>query len=697
KSMLRLEYNSLVTMYPGSKIIIEYGAWFCDYGARYGGSGGQIIRRSRDPYSPCSDKINIVYDSIQYILEDSAVVIIPDSSIITFDSTSKFIMNPYSQLRIGKNSKVVFKNGSRIFANNCKFASLDSTQTWDGIYLSGISYDTLKNCVIENAYNGINIEDKVNPGIGDPPATEISSCTFKSTTSTNLLNYVYVNNSQNVLIKSCSSVVTSSGKFTSGIITEYCPSNGVIIVDNNINNVTTGISVIQSSPYIARNTITGQTSTGKGIYLDNSNGTIEYNIINNFDISIQFLYSSPYLLKNTLNDADEINVGIKTSSVPVMRPVISGSTLLWLGGNNYLNGEPTEAAITLESSAYPLIDSGYNVTNTTSTFSISGELDNNLQATMNYWANPEFDVTGGTVYYEPRFDGPLPSTDYYNLNSLGFGLYDTVYVKDLGDNPTAQSLFMQAYNKEMVAEYEDAIALYKEVVSEYKSSSFAPVSLSRIFNCLEKNNSSYSDYQTIYSYYSNIKNSSAYPTETRDLAEDFTIKSKVKRNLIEEAIADYHTIYQNNQNNSKGQHALVNELCLIQMTEGGDNPNGGGSVEKHKYDILSLIIGKDVRNSNVTNNNIPFAYKLYQNYPNPFNPVTTIKYDIPQDNFVSIKIYDLLGREIFTFSEFKKAGSYEVKFDGSGFASGLYFYKIEAGPSTGSGLFTETKKMVLIK
>jgi hypothetical protein len=74
---------------------------------------------------------------------------------------------------------------------------------------------------------------------------------------------------------------------------------------------------------------------------------------------------------------------------------------------------------------------------------------------------------------------------------------------------------------------------------------------------------------------------------------------------------------------------------------------------------------------------VPIESQLYQNYPNPFNPITTIKYDIPQDNFVSVKIYDLLGREIFAVSEFKKAGRYEVKFDGSNFASGLYFFKIE--------------------
>src|SRR4030095_14888095 len=91
------------------------------------------------------------------------------------------------------------------------------------------------------------------------------------------------------------------------------------------------------------------------------------------------------------------------------------------------------------------------------------------------------------------------------------------------------------------------------------------------------------------------------------------------------------------------------------------------------------------------NSNIPKNFKLYQNYPNPFNPTTSIKFDIPHADLVTIKIYDLLGREIFSVHEFKKAGSYEVKLDGSDFASGIYFYKIEAGNFTGS------KKMVLIK
>jgi len=102
---------------------------------------------------------------------------------------------------------------------------------------------------------------------------------------------------------------------------------------------------------------------------------------------------------------------------------------------------------------------------------------------------------------------------------------------------------------------------------------------------------------------------------------------------------------------------------------------------------------------NENNQDIPIHFKLLQNYPNPFNPITNIKYEIPKDVNVTIKIYDILGKEVFSYNEYKKAGSYEVQFDGTNLASGMYFYKFTADePSTVSGReFVDTKKMVLLK
>jgi hypothetical protein len=89
---------------------------------------------------------------------------------------------------------------------------------------------------------------------------------------------------------------------------------------------------------------------------------------------------------------------------------------------------------------------------------------------------------------------------------------------------------------------------------------------------------------------------------------------------------------------------------------------------------------------------VPSLYTLEQNYPNPFNPVTNIKFSIPDRQFVTLKIFDVLGREVGTLvKENMDAGNYVVDFDASRLSSGVYFYQIEAGD------FIQTKKMLLVK
>ena len=89
---------------------------------------------------------------------------------------------------------------------------------------------------------------------------------------------------------------------------------------------------------------------------------------------------------------------------------------------------------------------------------------------------------------------------------------------------------------------------------------------------------------------------------------------------------------------------------------------------------------------------LPGQFQLLQNYPNPFNPGTTIKYDLPKATHVSLTVYDLLGRELSVLvNERRDAGVYEVKFDGSNLASGVYFCRILAGS------FVDTKKLLLLK
>ncbi|MEW6652394.1 MAG: C39 family peptidase [Bacteroidota bacterium] len=89
---------------------------------------------------------------------------------------------------------------------------------------------------------------------------------------------------------------------------------------------------------------------------------------------------------------------------------------------------------------------------------------------------------------------------------------------------------------------------------------------------------------------------------------------------------------------------------------------------------------------------IPANFELYQNYPNPFNPTTTIRYQIANSGFVSLKVYDMLGKEIAVLvNETKYPGIYEVNFDASGFSSGVYVYRLHAGSQS------QTKKLILMK
>ena len=109
--------------------------------------------------------------------------------------------------------------------------------------------------------------------------------------------------------------------------------------------------------------------------------------------------------------------------------------------------------------------------------------------------------------------------------------------------------------------------------------------------------------------------------------------------------------------------------------------------------VLGTINGGGTTSvEDISNGEIPVNFNLYQNYPNPFNPSTTIQFSLPKSGDVTLKIYDILGREVATLlNEEKMAGSYQVTFNASGLSTGIYFYRIQAGS------FVETKKMIFLK
>lgn len=121
---------------------------------------------------------------------------------------------------------------------------------------------------------------------------------------------------------------------------------------------------------------------------------------------------------------------------------------------------------------------------------------------------------------------------------------------------------------------------------------------------------------------------------------------------------------------------------LLQAQYTGGNGRGDASVSYINVHILIYDITTE----------IPSKYDLAQNYPNPFNPVTNLEFGISNLRFVTLKVYDMLGKEVSTLvNEKLNPGTYKVEFDGSSLPGGVYFYRLTSGD------FTDTRRMMLIK
>ena len=137
--------------------------------------------------------------------------------------------------------------------------------------------------------------------------------------------------------------------------------------------------------------------------------------------------------------------------------------------------------------------------------------------------------------------------------------------------------------------------------------------------------------------------------------------------------------------NQRGDRAEV----LDDIDTNGINEFLGGNREGR---VICFYGGNGVISSVDPVSSVPSDFTLYQNHPNPFNPSTVIRFSLPENSDVSLKVFDMLGREVSTIvSSPLSAGIHEFSFEGDNIAGGVYFYTLQAGD------FRQTKKMLLVK
>jgi tetratricopeptide (TPR) repeat protein len=305
-----------------------------------------------------------------------------------------------------------------------------------------------------------------------------------------------------------------------------------------------------------------------------------------------------------------------------------------------------------------------------------------LNAAYNYWNNstPRAWADGTSL-----MDVSHPSS---NPN------YDTYQQDNLVVTDSAASLTND--NLEKVGRIDDAIAFYQALIAKNIHVEYALTKLIYLENKYGRNE--------ITSYLEKLIISVSY----QPLVQKLIANIYLQKDLFSKAISVYDNIISNYPDNREAINARFLKLFgYLNIKQDLVKANQMLSLIKSmnlkdkewimKLDIADCLInlpslGMKKKIINTKINDIPSEYSLFQNYPNPFNPTTTISYSIPKAGNVSLKIFDILGKEIITLvNENKVEGNYTLNFNASNLSSGIYIYQIRTNE------FILSKKMMVLK
>ncbi|BDQ03247.1 T9SS type A sorting domain-containing protein [Ignavibacterium sp.] len=300
-----------------------------------------------------------------------------------------------------------------------------------------------------------------------------------------------------------------------------------------------------------------------------------------------------------------------------------------------------------------------------------------------------YKITPDTTLIVKSFTIPSDLFNYYPLKVGNKWIYNRKTVVD--DFPP--QVYYDTIIREVIGDSTASNNKKYFVVKEEKASGYTTYILERIDSTTGE----------VYRYFPNFN----YPNEEL-LIDDLTLEvgETVKSFRIGYWMQDGFTVLREITNftrwgsgNKRKIFQTYNlEMPVYSLTEGYGLDSSyyifdfGYTIDLLRGCIIDGVVYGDTVLSVEKNEEIPTNFVLYQNYPNPFNPSTTISWQSPVGSWQTLKVFDILGREVATLvDEYREAGRYKIEFDASSLASGVYFYQLKADN------YIETKKMMLIR
>ncbi len=604
---------------------------------------------------------------------------------------------------------------------------------WGYIFFSDVSNDAvfdasgnyiggciLQYCTIEYAGSGANTDGAVQISSSHP---FINYCTIRNnskagiyasglTDTLRIKNSTIYNNSRYCLdgdggggiYTSGGTVIISKNTIRNNSSTYHADGGGVYIntgkpiitrntISNNVAAYNGGAVYLMnvSDALVSNNIITGNTALMEfgGIYTLYGTATISDNILYNNGGGMNIYYGSANITNNFIcnNSAPYAGGGllIRGAAATISKNIISDNTVVYTpyneesGGGICLNEYWTGMSVTITKNSI-IRNKAKNASAVDYFISYTGSYNEDFKyntITGNKATNPDSTCTIRMMYLPPinhnNFFDNTATYELYNGNANTTTLDAVNNWWGTTDNAQIQ---LKIYDW-----FEDAslgIVNYTPYLTELDT--IAPVSPpANVIKTnlgggqvkLTWNNNHESDISGYHIYYGDFNGYSFTNVVDAGNVTNYTLSGVSFTGTI--GVTAYDRTYNPlNENDS----TIVNE----NMTNGNES-------------WYSFAVDTSALNGIVqTGNTGPKDYKLFQNYPNPFNPTTKIEFRIPNFGFVSIKIFDILGREVTTLvNEVKKPGTYEVKFDASNLSSGIYFYRMQAGD------FAQTHKMIFLK